>query len=227
MLGALNDLLAGLLDLLAGQGFLVVGAALLALLAMEGSLLIGLLVPADAAILMAGIASEGPAEVAGVVVAGVAGCYLGASGGYLIGRMYGTRLRRGRAGRWVGARRWERAERLMGGTDGGVTLAVAYFLPVAHALTPVLAGTLNMPYRRFVGWAMTGAAAWVTFYVVIGAVAGSAARQHQDLLVPLTAAVAVLVGGTVLAIRRFTAARLSRGREHALSGPFSRDHGLW
>nr|BFE79400.1 hypothetical protein GCM10020093_020010 [Planobispora longispora] len=144
------------------------------LLAMEGSLLLGLLVPADAAVLMAGIALDGPAEVGGVIAIEVIGCYLGASGGYLIGRVYGTRLRRGRAGRWIGEERWSRAERLMGGTGGGVTLAVAYFLPVAHALTPVLAGTLAMPYRRFIGWAMTGAAAWVTVYLVIGAVAGNA-----------------------------------------------------
>ncbi|GII06002.1 DedA family protein [Planobispora takensis] len=83
------------------------------------------------------------------------------------------------------------------------------------------AGTLAVPYRCFIGWAMTGAAVWVTVYLVIGSVAGSAARQHQDLLVPLIAAVAVLVGGMALVIKRLTASRLTRPRRR----PLLRDHG--
>lgn len=51
------------------------------------------------------------------------------------------------------------------------------------ALTPVLAGALGLPYKRFIGYAMAGGGVGVMVYLLIGSVAGSAARQHEGLIV--------------------------------------------
>ncbi|GAA4039189.1 DedA family protein [Nonomuraea soli] len=198
----------------------LLGALLLLIaLAAEGSLLLGLLVPGDLAILAVGGALNGPAELALAGVAGLAGCYLGASGGYLLGRSFGPGIRYGRAGRWVGDRRWRRAEALVG---EGVVLSLAYFLPVVHALTPVLAGALGVPYRRFVRRAMAGAMAWVGLYLLVGNLAGSAAREHHQLIVPVAAAVAVIVAGVAWLVERIVKAKSPSRSEPCDSAPADR-----
>ncbi|MEV7006273.1 VTT domain-containing protein [Streptosporangium sp. NPDC051022] len=196
-----------LLDTLGQLDPLLVGAALLALLTLDGSLLIGAVLPGDAAIIVAGTALTGPAEIAVAAAAGVIGCFLGATGGWLIGRRYGPRVRHSRAGRWIGEHRWARAERITTGEGGGPALAAAYFLPMVNALTPVLAGSLGMPYGRFIRWAVAGGAAWVTTYLVLGSLAGEFMRDNQHLMVPITGCAAVLAAGLIVIARRTRAGR--------------------
>ncbi|MBB4935938.1 membrane-associated protein [Streptosporangium album] len=191
----------------------LVGAVLLAVLALDGSLLIGTVLPGDAAIVVAGTTLTGAAEIAVAAVAGVIGCYLGATGGWLIGRRYGSRVRHSRAGRWVGEHRWARAERLATGTDGGPALAAASFLPVVNSLTPVLAGTFGMPYVRFIRWTLAGSVTWVTTYLVLGSVAGEFARQNQHLMVPVAGCLALLAAGLVVIGRRARASRTAEVSE--------------
>ncbi|MDP9866658.1 MULTISPECIES: DedA family protein [Streptosporangium] len=185
----------------------LVGAVLLVVLALDGSLLIGAVLPGDAAIVVAGTALTGPAEIVVAAVAGVAGCYLGATGGWLIGRRYGSRVRHSRAGRWIGEHRWARAERLATGEGGGPALAAAYFLPVVNSLTPILAGTLGMPYRRFIRWALAGGTVWVSTYLVLGSLAGDFVRHNEHLTVPIAGCLAILAAGLMVIGRRVRAAR--------------------
>lgn len=196
-----------LLDTLGQLDPFLVGMALLALLALDGSLLVGTVVPGDAAIFVAGSALTGPAEIAVAALAGVVGCFLGSTGGWLLGRRYGSRVRHSRAGRWIGERRWNRAERIATSEGGGPALAASYFLPLVNGLTPVLAGSLGVPYGRFIRWAVPGSALWVTTYLTLGSVAGTFAREHQHLLVPISACAAVLAVGLFVIVRRSRAAR--------------------
>ncbi|ACZ89442.1 hypothetical protein Aros01_08283 [Streptosporangium roseum] len=191
----------------------LVGAVLLAVLALDGSLLIGAVLPGDAAIVVAGTALTGPAEIAVAAVAGVIGCYLGATGGWMIGRRYGSRVRHSRAGRWIGEHRWARAERMATGEGGGPALAASYFLPVVNALTPVLAGTLGVPYSRFIRWALAGSVAWVSTYLVLGSLAGEFVRQNEHLMVPVAGCVAILAAGLAVISRRARADRRAQVSE--------------
>ncbi|MER5319132.1 DedA family protein [Streptosporangium roseum] len=202
-----------LLDMLGQLDPYLVGAVLLVVLALDGSLLIGAVLPGDAAIVVAGTALTGPAEIAVAAVAGVIGCYLGATGGWLIGRRYGSRVRHSRAGRWIGERRWARAERMATGEGGGPALAASYFLPVVNALTPVLAGTLGVPYSRFIRWALAGSVAWVSTYLVLGSLAGEFVRQNEHLMVPIAGCVAILAAGLAVISRRARADRRAQVSE--------------
>jgi membrane-associated protein len=188
----------------------LVGAVLLAVLTLDNSPLIGAVVPSDPTILVAGATVAGPFEVALVAVAGVLGCCLGATGGWLIGRRYGSRVRHSRAGRWIGERRWARAERLVTGAGGGSALAAAYFLPVANSLTPILAGTLGMSYHRFIRWALAGSTLWVSAYLVLGSIAGEFVRHNEHLMVPVAGCVVIVIAGLVVISRR---ARANRSTE--------------
>jgi membrane-associated protein len=135
----LNDLL----DSLARQNLGVVLPLTLVFLTLDSSVGVGLITPGDGLLLVAGTTADSPGEALALIAAGVLGCFAGASGGYFLGRRYGTRLRHGRLGRRIGEARWARAERLL--ERSGWALALAYFLPMLHALTPAVAGTVGMP----------------------------------------------------------------------------------
>ncbi|MFC7649635.1 DedA family protein [Streptosporangium lutulentum] len=131
----------------------LVGAVLLAVLALDGSPLIGAVLPGEAATAVAGTALTGPSRSRSRRPRGDR--VLPRRHRRLADRpRYGSRVRHNRAGRWIGEHRWARAERLATGTGSGPALAAACFLPVVNSLTPVLAGTLGMPYHRFIRWAL-------------------------------------------------------------------------
>ncbi|MER5646757.1 VTT domain-containing protein [Streptosporangium sp. NPDC002524] len=197
-----------LLDMLQSSSPYLVGSILLAVLAFAGSL-----VPGVAAILVAGAALADPWGVAVVALAGCAGCVLYATGGWLVGRRYGSRLRGGGAGRRIGERRWSRAERLATatGAGSGPALAAAFFLPVVGWLTPIAAGARSVPYTRLVRWALAGGAAWVTVYLSLGALAGDFLRQNRHLLVPILVCVAVVVAALLVINHRARPSREGTG----------------
>ncbi|GIH90719.1 hypothetical protein Psi01_13490 [Planobispora siamensis] len=207
-----------ILDILGQLDPVLVGGVLMAVLALDNTLLTGLVIPADASIIVAGAALTSPAEIALVAAAGTAGCFLGASGGWLLGRRYGSRVRHSRAGRWIGEHRWARAERIATGDGGGPALAAAHFLPVVNALTPILAGTLGMPYRSFIRWALAGGAVWVTTYLTLGSLAADFMRDNQHLTVPLAACAALLAVGLAVITRRTRASRNARAASGSSGG---------
>jgi membrane-associated protein len=148
---------------------------------LETSALVGLIVPGDAVVLLAGTTATSPARFLALVAVAVAGSLAGESVGYLLGRRFGRRLRSSRLGRRLGARNWAKAEQFLNGRGGRAVFA-ARFVAVVHALLPVVAGAVRMPYRRFVGWAVAGSLAWSVLYVGAGAAAGASWREYGDRL---------------------------------------------
>jgi membrane protein DedA with SNARE-associated domain len=138
--------------------------------------LLGVLVPGDVAVL-AVVGVGRPIGGASAFLAVVTGCLSGWSLSFLAGRRFGERLRRGRFGGWIGARRWDAAERILQ-RGGGRMVLVAPFLPVLNALLPLAAGGLRMPYRRFVAYASAGSVLWAGLYVLLA----QAARVLGGLL---------------------------------------------
>ena len=196
----MSELVAGMLQGLAGLNVTALYALAGLFTALETSVGIGLLIPGDSVVLLAGTTATTPHRFTALVTVATLGSLTGESVGYLLGRRYGPRLRTGRLGRRLGEDRWASAEAFLRGR-GGRAVAAARFVAVVHALVPVLAGTVGMPYRRLVGWGAVGAAAWSLLYAVIGAVAGASWRHYGDQiglagLAMLGAALAV-----VLAVR--------------------------
>ncbi|MEU4338593.1 VTT domain-containing protein [Micromonospora lupini] len=169
--------------------------------------LLGVLIPGDVAILAA-VGVGRPATGLATFAAVLAGCLAGWSLSFLVGRRYAERLRGSRIGGWIGESRWSAAEGILS-HGGGRMMMVAPFLPVFNALLPLAAGGLRMSYRRFLGGATLGAAAWAGLYLALGtasrSLAGLLPGAPNPLLVTmgvgLVLAFVVLVG----ARRRFAA----------------------
>ena len=115
----------------------------------------------------------------------------------------------GRARSWpvrrIGPARW-RAPRAVARGGGRVVLA-APFLPIFNTIVPIAAGSLRMPYRRFLAYAAVGSALWGAGYVTLGLVAqslGSALFGESSVLTTL------LFGIPGLAIGWVTLAQVRR-----------------
>jgi membrane protein DedA with SNARE-associated domain len=78
--------------------------------AVEMTFMLGLLVPGESVVMLAGSLPDGPAGVAVAIAVATAGGLAGQVCGYAVGRIFGTRLRGTRLGRRIGAERFDRAE---------------------------------------------------------------------------------------------------------------------
>jgi membrane-associated protein len=175
MLDVIDTLLAALADLQPAVLYLLTGL----FMTLETSLLIGLLLPGDSVVLLAGTTVTGPARFGALVAVSTLGSLLGESIGYLLGRRYGDRVRASRLGRRLGEDAWANAAAFLAGR-GGRAVAAARFVAVVHALVPVVAGSVRMRYRRVLGWSALGAFAWSLTFVGIGALAGASWRQYGE-----------------------------------------------
>lgn len=140
---------------------------------LETSMLIGLVIPGDAVVLLAGTTVDKPSTFAMMVAAATVGGVIGETIGYAIGWRVGPRVRSSRLGRRLGEHRWARAESFLH-RHSKWTLVFARFVAVAHALTPVMAGAVRVPFRRFIVWETIASFVWSVFYVSFGAAIGRA-----------------------------------------------------
>lgn len=216
------DLVGGALDRLSTLDSWLVCLLAAGFMALETTALVGVLVPGDLAVLLAGSTVRGPLEYVWLVLAVTAGAMLGECVGYLLGRSLGRRVRRTRFGRRLGEHRWERAEAYLS-RYGAPALVPVRFISVVHAIAPLVAGSAGMPVRRFLGWSTLGTVIWATVYTGVGATAGASLRAHQHVtLVTLTVAGTLL--GLIPLIRRAVArrrrsVRVPRPKTPADSGP--------
>lgn len=176
---------------------LVLGLTFLAV-ALETSLLLGLLVPGDLVLLVAATTVTTPGRFVGLVLAGIAGALVGESIGYALGGRYGTRFRTSRLGRRLGEQRWLSAAGTLE-RWGPRAIVAARFVPVVHALLPVVAGTTRYPFARFLRWCGIAGVCWSVVYASAGALAGSQIAQVRGSFGLVGYAVIVGVVGVLLA----------------------------
>ncbi|MCY1139296.1 DedA family protein [Actinoplanes sp. Pm04-4] len=171
--------------------------------AVEMTFLAGLLVPGESVVMLAGSLPDGPAGFAVVLAVGTAGALAGQIAGYAVGRAFGPRLRTTRLGRRIGAARFDRAENYLS-ERGAPALVAVRFVAVVHAVVPIVAGVVRMPFGRFVLWSGLGTALWVGAFAGVGLLtAGADATGGLGLV--LTA-----IGATCLGVVPFLARRLRR-----------------
>lgn len=178
----------------------------------ETSLFVGLIVPGDTIVLLTASANRAPGQWALMLVAVVAGSLGGESTGFLIGRVFGPRLRVSRLGRRVGERQVLRAERWIE-RRGGAAILLSRFLPVMHALVPVTVGAGRYPYGRFMAWTAPACTVWALIYVTVGTVAGT---SYRALATDLHSAGWLVLGGLALFV---LAALLGKRLLHRLERP--------
>lgn len=179
---------------------------------LETSVLIGLIVPGDTIVIVAGTAVSSPGEGAVLILALVVGALIGESIGFWLGRWVGPRIRASRLGRKLGEHNWVRAERYLR-RRGGAAIFLSRFLPVLHSLVPLTVGMSGYSYRRFLAWTAPACVIWSVLYVTVTA---SAANYYRDLSDSLHYAGYLFVGAIVVfLVLVYVAKRLIQRREAA------------
>ncbi|MCK6080593.1 DedA family protein [Microbacterium sp. EYE_5] len=177
----MNDILDWLLETVQAVDpvvrTLVAGVAVM----LETSVLVGLIVPGDTIVIVAGTAVDSLAEGAWLVLAVLVGALVGESIGYALGRWLGPRIRFSRVGRLIGEHNWTRAELYLR-RRGGPAIFLSRFLPVLHSLVPLTVGMSGFAYRRFLAWTTPACALWSIAYVSVTAVAAEGYREISDSL---------------------------------------------
>lgn len=177
----MNEFLTWLLDTVQDVDPIV--RTLLAGLAMllETSVLVGLIVPGDTTVIVAGTAVSGPIEGLFLGAAVVLGALLGESIGFGLGRFLGPRIRSSRLGRRIGEPNWLRSERYLA-RRGGPAIFLSRFLPVLHSLVPLTVGMSGYSYRRFLAWTAPACVLWAALYISVAAAAAGTYRELSQTL---------------------------------------------
>jgi membrane-associated protein len=131
------------------------------------------IVPSETSVIAAGVlAADGDLNLALVIVCAATGAVLGDNISYMIGRTVGEwaaeKLFAGRRRRHL-----DRAERLLV-ERGGYLIVVARFIPGGRTAATLAAGTLGMPWRRFIVFDAVAGAFWGNYAALLGSLGGKA-----------------------------------------------------
>lgn len=171
----------------------------------EAALLVGMVVPGETALLVAGVFCNpkfGDLKLEIMIPLAVLCAIAGDSVGYEFGRKFGPPLRRSRLGFWVGERRWALVDGFVH-RHGGKAVLLGRLTAVLRALMPSVAGMSGMRYRTFLVWNAAGGVIWAPGCVLLGYAFASALNVVGEALTwaPL-AVLAVVVAVAVVLHRR-------------------------
>jgi membrane protein DedA with SNARE-associated domain len=176
-LPSLNEALTRLAPALGNWTYVVV--PILAYL--ESAAFIGLFVPGEMTVVLGGaIARDGTVSIWWLFLLVWWAAVAGDSTGYLMGRKLGRGFLTQHGPRFhITPGVIARVETIFD-AHGGKAIVIGRFIGFARALTPFLAGTSHIPYRRFLMFDIVGAAAWSAAFLGVGyLVAASLDRVAQ------------------------------------------------
>ncbi|MDT4983452.1 MAG: rane-associated protein, partial [Pseudonocardiales bacterium] len=134
----------------------------------EAAILVGMVLPGETALLVAGVFCQRGTLNLGIMIAIAVVCAIaGDSVGYEFGKKFGPPLRRSRVGRWVGEHRWAKVDGFLH-RHGGKAVLLGRLTALLRALMPSMAGMSGMRYRTFLLWNAVGGLIWAPSCVLLG-----------------------------------------------------------
>ncbi|WP_372493607.1 DedA family protein [Prauserella alba] len=159
------------LDWLATVGPVLLWIVVLGFVFIECALILGLFLPGDSLLFIAGLilAQDGASdvEVWAMALAGLLAAIVGNRVGYFVGDRTGTRFVAGRDGKVLNQRNLDRAHAFLQ-RWGFLAIVAARWIPYVRTVAPMLAGAAQMEMRRFMASTTVGAIIWVPTLVLIG-----------------------------------------------------------
>jgi len=193
----LEHALTELSETLGSWTYLLVGG----LAFLETGAFVGLVAPGETAIVLGGVvAAHGEIDLAVVLAVAWVAAALGDIASFALGARLGRRflLRRGpRFG--VTETRLDRVERFYE-RHGAKAILVGRFVGIIRAVSPFLAGSSGLPFRRFLPWSLLGTAIWAAAFTLVGYVFSESFSQAAGTLTHAAFALAV-IAAVVLAVR--------------------------
>jgi undecaprenyl-diphosphatase len=180
-----------------GQWTSAVGGALAFL---ETGAFVGLVVPGETAVVLAGaIAGNGTTSIVLTIAIVWFSAWLGDTASFYIGRRLGKDfiLKHGPRVR-ITPERFEQVEDYFA-RYGGRTILIGRFIGLVRALAPFIAGSSGMTYRSFAPYSILGTGLWAASFSILGYVLAENIDKAEDLasrgIFIFGGTIAVLVGG--------------------------------
>jgi membrane-associated protein len=204
----ISHLLEPILNLRGFEAYALVGVLVFA----EASILIGFVFPGEIAVILGGVLANGDhVNIVTLIVVVVLCAIAGDSVGYLVGEKYGRRLLDTRLLR----SRRSLLDRILDQLNrrGAIAVFLSRFTAFLRAVTPGLSGISDMRYRVFFPANVAGGIVWGTSFCLLGYFVGKGYKRIEsisgiasDILLGL---LAVLIVGMIIRGRRRERARLA------------------
>ena len=199
-LPSLNEALTRLAPALGNWTYVVV--PILAYL--ESAAFVGLFVPGEMTVVLGGaIARDGAVSIWWLFLLVWWAAVAGDSTGYLMGRKLGRGFLLQHGPRFhITPGVIARVETIFD-AHGGKAIVIGRFIGFARALTPFLAGTSHIPYRRFLMFDIVGAAAWAAAFLGVGYLVAASLDRVAELShsIGLGIGAVAVVGAAALGLR--------------------------
>ena len=203
----IDRLLQPLLSLHGWPAYLLVGLLVFA----EAAVMLGFVFPGETAAILGGVlASKGGVNLEAMLAVVVVCAIVGDSVGYAVGERWGPRLLQ------LGPLR-KRKKGLDAALDqlnrrGPVVVFVARFSAFLRAVVPGLAGLSSMHYRTFLGANAAGGLCWGVLYVLLGYFVGQSVEK-------VTGIASDVVLGLILVLIVVLVVRHRRRDKEEIEGP--------
>lgn len=134
----------------------------------ETGLAVGFFLPGDSLLVVSGLfAAAGKLNIALVLLAFFLGSVIGDSTGYWTGRSMGKRLFSNEKSVIFKPSRVEKAKAFFE-KYGAKTVVLARFVPIVRTFAPIVIGTAEMPYAKFLTYSVMGGLLWISTMVLAG-----------------------------------------------------------
>lgn len=192
------------------QSSLLACAVILAGIFIQTANPVGILVPGNTLVFLSAVLAK-VAMPGGWIFLGlgmILAAFVGNGVGYATGAFFGDRA-------FAHPRLVDLRPRLEGFFEkhGSKAVGLAFFLPFIRSGMPLLAGSLRVPFKTFVLFSALGSAAWITAFVVAGAVFGEFPPVRQNLDLVVIAVGAFVITQMILAKIRSSRVRRDSGAE--------------
>lgn len=169
-------------------------AVIMLLVFLEAAFFVGLVLPGETALVVAGfLAARGAISLPLIAGSCAVAAVAGDSVGYWIGHRFGPAIEQTRLGRWVGAERWEKARAYVQ-HHGSWAVVGGRWVGLLRALLPATVGMTRMPYGRFLAANVVGGLTWVGAVLALGYGVGASVGGLATASTPL-----MIIGAAVLA----------------------------
>jgi membrane-associated protein len=168
----------------------------------ETGLLIGLVLPGDSLLFVAGVAASGSgAAILGgahlktlpLFIGAPLAAIIGAQVGHMLGAVFGRTLFDRPDGRIFNQQRVASTEKWLLKYGVGRALVLARFIPVIRTLVNPMAGITHISAKRFFIWNALGGLLWTELVLGIGYVVGEKLKGSVDkYLLPVVALIVVI-----------------------------------